>query len=227
MRQKSLQLFMGIAWLRHLLAGSITFALICCVAIVFAQSSTGEVAKSATEAKALKVGAMAPDADLKDLDGKPVKLKSLISGKPTAVIFYRGGWCPYCNVHLSELVDVEAQLRAEGFQLLALSPDTPGELKKTMVNEKVTYRLLSDSSAVAMKRFGIAFRVDDDTYSMYRDRFKIDLEKSSGEKHHILPVPSVFLIDKNGKITFVYSNADYKVRLNGSELLKAARATKS
>lgn len=187
----------------------------------------GEVAKSAADAKPLKVGAAAPNSTLRGIDGKSIELKEVLAGKPTVLIFYRGGWCPFCNVHLSELSKVEGDLRGLGFQIVAISPDTPEELNKTLDKDHLTYRLFSDSKALALRSFGVAFRVDDQTFTTYRDRFKIDLERSSGEQHHILPVPSVFLIDKGGKIVFLYSNPDYKVRLKGPEILKAAKESVS
>ncbi len=110
-----------------------------------------------------------------------------------------------------------------GFQIVAISPDTPEELRKTLDKDRLTFHLYSDSNAQALRNFGVAFRIDDQTFSMYKDRFGIDLERSSGQEHHILPVASVFLIDSAGKIAFVYANPDYKVRLKGEELLSQAK----
>lgn len=190
-------------------------------ALSLAGLQTADVAKSAADARPLKSGVSAPDARMTKLDGKETTLKSVLKGKRTVLIFYRGGWCPFCNAHLAELAKIEADVRAKGFQIVAVSPDTPSELTKTMDKKHLTYTLLSDSSAEAMKKFGVAFRLDDETFGMYRDRFGIDLEKSSGQRHHILPVPSVFVIDSKGKITFAHSNPDYKVRLKGEEIMKA------
>jgi peroxiredoxin len=85
------------------------------------------------------------------------------------------------------------------------------------------YTLVSDSEAAGIKGFGIAFRVDDQTFDAYK-KFKIDLEEHSGAKHHLLPVPAVFIIGKNGTILFQYVNPDYKVRLSPDVLLAAAKA---
>ncbi len=182
--------------------------------------SQDEVPNRAEDIKPVKVGAKVPVATLSTLKGIRTSLADVIGGKPSVIIFYRGGWCPYCNVHLAELAKVEAEVKAKGYQLVAISPDTPEELNKTIGKGKLTYTLLSDSSADAMKKFGIAFRVDDETFKMYRDRFKIDLEKASGQTHHYLPVPAVFAV-KGGVINFVYTNPDYKVRLKGADLIKA------
>lgn len=181
----------------------------------------GEVAVTAAKAIPLKVGAKVPDSTLHGLDAKETTLKRVLGGKPTVLIFYRGGWCPFCNAHLSDLAKIEGDVRARGYQIVAISPDTPAELNKTMTKDHLTYRLFSDSSAEAMKKFGVAFRVDDGTFTKYRDQYKIDLERSSGQSHHILPVPSVFVVDREGVIVFAHSDADYKVRLKGEEILKA------
>ncbi len=84
--------------------------------------------------------------------------------------------------------------------------------------------LLSDSTMAGAIAFGIAFKVADKTYNAYKDRFKLDLEERSGQKHHLLPVPSVFLVGTDGKIKFEYVNPDYKVRLEPEILLAAAKA---
>lgn len=190
------------------------------LAMVLANSADDGVAKTAAEAKPLAVGQRLPEVNLTTLEGKTRLLKDIVADKPSVIVFYRGGWCPFCNAHLAELGKVEAEVRSKGFQIIAISPDTPQELNKTLDKSHLTYSLFSDSSADAMKKFGIAFRVDDDTVKMYRERFNIDLERASGQNHHILPVPAVFVI-KRGVITYQFADPDYKVRLKGSDLLKA------
>jgi len=190
----------------------------------FASARQDTVANSAAEAKPLQVGARVPDASIRGLDGKVVRLRSVLRGKPTVLIFYRGGWCPFCNAHLSDLAKIEPEIQNRGYQIIAVSPDVPAELAKMVDKDHLTYRLFSDSTAEAMKKFGVAFRVDDATFSKYRDSYHIDLEKWSGETHHILPVPSVFIVDRAGKLVFVHSNPDYKVRLKGEDVLEAIKS---
>jgi peroxiredoxin len=189
-------------------------------ALVLGSAKQDVVANSPAEAKPLTVGCLAPNSTLRGLDGKPIQLKAVLGHKPTVLIFYRGGWCPFCNAHLSDLAHIEPEVRRRGYQIIAISPDVPAELNKMHDKNHLTYRLFSDSSAEAMKKFGVAFRLDDATFTKYRDDYKVDLEKYSGQGHHILPVPSVFVIDKSGSIRYAHSNPDYKVRLKGSELLQ-------
>lgn len=181
------------------------------------------VPESPSEVRPLMIGAAVPDAPLRALDGKPTTLREALGGKPAVVVFYRGGWCPYCNTHLRELKDIQKDLDALGYRTVALSPDTPEELRKTLAKHDLPYALLSDSKMDAARAMGLAFRVDDKTVKKY-EQYGIDLERSSGEKHHWLPVPGLFLIDKDGAVAFVYANPDYKVRLKGAVLLSAAKA---
>ncbi len=184
------------------------------------------VALDPAKAKPLEAGAKAPNADLRTVKGEKTSLRAVLNKKPTVLIFYRGGWCPFCNMHLAELAKVEGDLRGMGYQIVGISPDRPEEIAKTVDQHKLTYKLFSDTSAESLKKFGVAFRLDDSTFDTYKNKYSIDLEKRSGEKHHILPVPSVFIIDAKGKIVFSHSNPDYKVRMKGEEIVAAAKAAK-
>ncbi len=150
-------------------------------------------------------------------------LRKAISKQPAVVIFYRGGWCPYCNLELGRLQEAEPELRELGYQILAISPDRPAKLAESAETEDLNYTLLSDATMTAAKAFGIAFRVDDATVERYKG-FGIDLAASSGQAHQLLPVPAVFLIGADGKIGFAYANPDYRVRMDPSLLLCAAKA---
>ncbi len=144
------------------------------------------------------------------------------------LVFYRGGWCPYCNTHLGELKAAETELRARGYEVLFLSADRPeilhSSLKDDIEREAAGYTLLSDSGAAASRAFGVAFRVDAATVAKYKS-FGLDLEQVAGNREHILPVPSVFVVDRGGVIRFAYYNADYTVRLSAEKLLAAAPAS--
>ncbi len=181
------------------------------------------LAHAETNSTPLKVGDSIPDVKLRTEDDKEVSLRKLVSEKPTVLIFYRGGWCPFCNRQLQSLAGIEDDLNKAGVQLLAISMDQPSKLKATPDREKLHYRLLSDSDAAAATAFGIAFKVDDKTVEKYKG-YGINLDAASGKDHHILPHPAVFVADTSGKIRFAHVNPDYKVRLEPKEILKAAQA---
>ena len=177
---------------------------------------------AAEEGRPLAVGAAIPDATVRTEKDAPLKLKAAIT-RPTVLIFYRGGWCPYCNRHLSALVEIEGDLLAAGFQLIALSPDLPAKLREKPAQQKLNYTLLSDSAMEAARGFGIAFQVDDELVAKYKNSYKIDLEASSGATHHLLPHPAVFIVDASGIVRFAHVNTDYKTRLEPEKILAAAR----
>jgi peroxiredoxin len=184
------------------------------------------LAQAQTNSTPLKVGDAIPDVTLRTEEDKEVSLRKLVSEKPTVLIFYRGGWCPFCTRHLKDLVGIESDLEKQGAQLVAISMDTPAKLKATPDHDKLGYRLLSDSDAHAAKAFGIAFTVEDDLVKKYKDSYKIDLEAAAGNKNHILPHPAVFVADTSGKLRFAHFNPDYKVRLEPAKILEAARLVK-
>lgn len=174
-------------------------------------------------AEPLKKGDVIPDVTVQTLDGNTLHLKKLVAEKPTVLIFYRGGWCPFCNKHLSALVDIQDDLQAAGMQMLAISIDQPSKLKETPGYDQLGYTLLSDSDAKAAEAFGLVFTVPDDLVAKYKDEYHIDLEAASGRTHHKLPHPAVYVVSEEGTIQFDYVNQDYKVRLEPQKILEAAQ----
>lgn len=174
----------------------------------------------------LKIGDPIPNATLTTEKGEPVELRKLVAKQPTALIFYRGGWCPYCTRHLAALADVHDDLTAAGYQIIAISPDQPSKIAETPDREKLTYTLLSDSALTTSDAFGLSFQVPADLVAKYKNEYQIDLEAASGQTHHRLPHPAVFLVNPDGTISFAYVNEDYRTRLEPAEILKAANAPK-
>lgn len=178
-------------------------------------------APDAQAARPLRVGDRAPDFTAAHADGTPYVFSASHLKQPYVLIFYRGGWCPYCNTQLADMHSVEPKLRAAGFAVVFLSTDRPELLYSSLKDQKVDYTLLSDPGLKAAQAFHIAFHLDDEHYAEQL-KWGVDLEKTTGTKEHALPVPSVFIIDASGVIRFVYSNPDFKVRLSAQELSRAA-----
>ena len=109
-----------------------------------------------------------------------------------------------------------------GVQLLAISPDKPAKVRETIGKHKMSFILLSDSDMVAARSFRVAYKLDDQTLAEFK-KYNIDVEDASGQRHHLLPVPAVFLVATNGLIQFEYVNPDYKVRLDPELLVAAAK----
>jgi peroxiredoxin len=170
----------------------------------------------------LGVGSPAPAFSARTKDGVVRNFRADGYRRPTIVLFYRGGWCPYCNAQLSDLRLVEPKLRQHGFEIVFLSTDRPAILYSSLKAENIHYTLLSDSTLEAAKAFHIAYRLDEATLAKMQG-YGIDLDATTGEALHELPVPSVFIIDTTGVIRYVYSNPDYTVRLGADALWAAAQ----
>ncbi len=182
-----------------------------------------DVPESANDIMPLLIGSDVPEVIVKSIEGLEVNLREEILKKPTVLIFYRGGWCPYCNMYLSDLMNIENDLKELGYQIVAVSADKYEKLSETFEKHKAGYTLLSDNDVKAAKAFGIAFKVEQ-SYVGKVKKYNIDIEESSGRKHHILPVPAAYVINKEGKIYFSYVNPDYSIRVDGDLLLQAAKS---
>jgi len=172
----------------------------------------------------LAAGDRIPAAGLRDAEGRAVDLRSEVQGQPTILIFYRGGWCPFCSEHLSDLNRILPELAQLDIRLLTISPDRPEILRDKPALGGLPYELLSDSPMRTSRAFGIAFKVPDELVATYKREYGIDIEADSGETHHLLPHPSVFIVDSGGIIRFTHVNPDYKQRMEPVEILAAAKS---
>jgi peroxiredoxin len=186
----------------------------------FALSARAEIPTAAVEVNPVEVGATAPDATLTRADGTSTTVHALVAEHPVVLVFYRGGWCPYCNRHLSALAEVEERLLEKGYSIHAVSADRPEKVAEVAEAAEFNYALYSDAEAEAAKAFGLAFKVDAATYKKLLG-YGIDLEDASGNEHHLLPVPALFIIGSDARIRFRYYNPDYTERLSAESLLAA------
>ena len=117
-----------------------------------------QIPANAEDVAPLLIGETFPDLELEDTDGNKISLNAMAKAKPTIVIFYRGGWCPYCNRHLAEVGQSESEILQLGYQIAAISPDAADELAKTVDKNDINYKLLSDGDGALAKAVGIAFQ---------------------------------------------------------------------
>lgn len=184
--------------------------------MLFSQS---EIATDPTAIAPLLIGEKIPNITLSHVSGKKINLLELAAQKPSVIVFYRGGWCPYCNLHLSELQTIEPDIIKAGYQIIAISPDSPESLQASISKNKLNYLLLSDNHTEASRGFGLAFQAP--------ERYSEMLSKASAEQNkNVLPVPAVFVINPAGEILFEHINPDYKKRLKGSLLLVVLKELK-
>ena len=175
--------------------------------------SFAQIAEKAEDISPLLIGEKIPKQDLISVDNKAVSTSDIFN-KKTVLIIYRGGWCPYCNSQLMEMQEIENQIIALGYQIVAISPDSPKFLKETTKEDKLNYQLFSDSDGKFSEALGIAFK-----------REKPKLEKySEGKNPGFLPVPTVYILDENREIEFLYINPNYAKRLKGEMLLAVLKS---
>jgi peroxiredoxin len=174
-----------------------------------------------TDISPLLTGESIPMLILPDVNGKAFHLNEKIKEQPAILIFYRGGWCPFCNKQLAGIQGIEADLRKLGYQIIAISTDSPRNLAKTLNKQQLAYTLLSDSDLAAAKQFGIAYKGP-------KNYEQVLIEGSEGRNvDKLLPVPSVFILDTKGVIQFEYINPDFTQRISPALLQAAAGAIRN
>jgi peroxiredoxin len=174
----------------------------------------------------IPVGQTIPDATARDLDGKLVSLGALAAQGPILLVFYRGGWCPFCNSEIHALSEAAPQFEQRGVKLVALSVDQADEATKTRALYRIPFPVLSDPEAKVIEAFKVVNRVGDEQLGQLRG-YGIDLEHYSGKQHHIIAIPSFFLIDRQRVVRWAHSDRDYKVRPSTAQLLEVVDATLS
>ena len=183
---------------------------------VFMLTTVGLFAQEAPEG--LFIGSKAPDFKGKDQNDKDIKLKDLLKKGKVVMVFYRGQWCPYCNKQLSALQDSIQQIIDKGATLLAISPEKVEMIGKKVEKTKAEYSILHDKDLKIMKAYDVDFEVPENTVTRYRNA-GLDLEKLNGENGTNLPVPAVYIIDKESTITYRFFDKDYKKRPSVKEIL--------
>ena len=168
----------------------------------------------------MRVGDTAPAFKAKDAGGKDVELSKLLKKGPVVLYFYRGQWCPFCNKQLSQLQDSLRQLTAKGTQVVVVSPETQENIGQTVEKTKASFSIIHDQDFAIMKACKTAFTVDAATATKYQG-FGLDLKKANGADAAVLPVPATYVIGRNGKITFVYFNPDYRRRASVKQVAQA------
>jgi peroxiredoxin len=186
-------------------------------AIGLSVHAQNDLPKVATEIAPLLIGEKIPNFILKSVENTAVNLTELISKKRTVLVFYRGGWCPYCNAHLAALGEAEKQLLDLGYQIIAISPDAPKSLRVTDDQQKLNYLLLSDSTGELSRAVGIAFQAP--------ENYKTIITKDSdGVNNSFLPVPAVFILNTNAEIEFEHITPNFKNRISNDLLIAAAKS---
>ncbi|RQS14619.1 AhpC/TSA family protein [Burkholderia sp. Bp9002] len=181
------------------------------------ERATAELIASGQAARAIKAGDLAPTFRLKDQDGNDVSSTDLLAKGPLVVTFYRGVWCPYCNLELQALNEALPALRELGANVVAISPQTAVNSRKSVRTNQLGFPVLSDVNGETGAAFGLRFTLPDYLVDLYR-KLKNDLPAFNNDPSWTLPMPARYVIGQNGIVLYSEVNPDYTHRPDPSEM---------
>ncbi|MGW2027456.1 peroxiredoxin-like family protein [Streptomyces decoyicus] len=185
-----------------------------------------DLAASGQAARARQAGDTAPRFCLPTATGATVTLDALLAAGPVVLTFYRGAWCPYCNLALRALQQQRTEISARGAQLAAISPQIPDESLTLTEKHALAFDVLSDLGSDTAKQYGLSFDLPDDLAAVY-DSFGFDLQRVNGGHPRTLPIPATYVIDRDGTIRWAFVDTDYTARAEPSDILAALDALPS
>lgn len=180
--------------------------------------ATAALIASGQAERAKKAGDHAPAFTLPDADGAPVESAALLAKGPLIVTFYRGIWCPYCNMDLQAIEEIAGAVRAAGASLVAISPQNAANSRRSQHENKLSFPILTDQGGAVAEAFGLRFQLPDDLVAVYKG-FGLDLPALHGEPSWSLPMPARFVIAPDGRIAYAEVHPDYTRRPEPSDLL--------
>ena len=169
---------------------------------------------------ALQIGQKVENFSLANHNGENIELADLLKKGPVIISFYRGGWCPYCNLELKALNDYLPQFKTQSAQLIAISPQLPDETLSTAQKNDLEFDVLCDVSNKVAEQFGLLFTLDERIQALYT-QFGIDFEHYYGDKSFKLPLPATYVINQEGVITYAFLSEDYTLRAEPIDVMAA------
>ena len=167
----------------------------------------------------LKVGDRAPDFTLGNARGEKVRLSDLLKRGPVILTFYRGAWCPYCNLQLKQLRESLPHFQRHGAQLVAVTPQLPDKSLEQVQKDGYPFEILSDLDSQVMRAYNLYFEISPELSDVYKRNFELDLASYNGEGRYVLPVPGTFIIDTRGIIRGAFADTDYRKRMEPADIL--------
>jgi len=184
------------------------------------RASVEKNVRDGVAANSYQVGDAIPEFSLINHRGESLDISEKLTQGPLVISFYRGGWCPYCNLELKALQETLPEIKAQGGQLIAISPELPDESLSTVEKNNLDFEVLSDPGNRVARKFGLVFSLAEATRPVYQ-RFGIELNKVNGDESWELPIPATYVVGQNGTITLAYVDPDFTKRLEPSEIVKA------
>ena len=184
--------------------------------------ATEDLAKSGIVNQSLKAGDTAPNFALPNAIGQSIAIQDLLSTGPVVISFYRGQWCPYCNLELRALQEALPAIQSLGAKLAAISPQTPDNSLSTAEKNELTFEVLSDVGNQIARQFGLVFSLPEELRPIYKG-FGIDIPAHNGDETFELPIPATYVINTDGAIAHACVDPDYTKRLDPADILTVLR----
>ncbi len=175
--------------------------------------------------KAIGVNDYAPVFSLLNSDGEQIDLSNLLQSGPVVITFYRGAWCPYCNLQLRAYQAILPQIKEFGARLVAISPQLPDGTRESMEANALSFDVLSDTGSHVASSFGLVYTVPNELQAVFHTINKA-LPNINGDESWMLPVPATYVVAQDRRITLAYLDVDYRKRLEPTEILKSLEALK-
>jgi len=166
----------------------------------------------------LKTGDVLPTIILPNAMGFEVSIDKLLKSGKVVLVFYRGGWCPYCNLALKAYQEILPQIKEKGAALVAISPEAPDNALTTKQNNELQFEVLSDIDNKIAKKLRLRYTLPNSLVSLYSS-FGINLESSQQNKDNALPIAATYVINEEGIVSYHFLEEDYKLRADPKEIL--------
>jgi peroxiredoxin len=185
------------------------------------------VSDSDAVGNALKAGAKMPAFSLKDANGKTVESRDLLKQGNLVVVFYRGSWCPFCNLYLRNLQKNMSQIKAAGGTLVAVSVENPDNSLKVSRKNELDFTVLSDPNLTLARKFGIVYQMPKEIDELYKSKYSLDIAKHNEMERAELPLSATYVVDRKGNIVYAFLEPDYKKRAAPEAIIETLLKIKS
>ena len=182
-------------------------------------AATQKIVDEGLSSKAIKKGAVFPEFELPNVHNKKVNLKDISGSGKVIISFYRGGWCPYCNIQLKALENALSDFEKKGAKLIAITPETPDNSLTTVEKNDLKFEVLSDIDNKLAKKIGLVFQLPESLQEIY-NKFGLDLVKHNQNKDFELPMPATFVLNENNEVIYSFVDEDYTKRADILDILE-------
>ncbi|OUL36250.1 peroxiredoxin-like family protein [Nostoc sp. 106C] len=188
----------------------------------FTEYLKNELISSGIVDQSLKIGDLIPNFILPNAFGQTIELQKLLVSGPVVISFFRGSWCPFCNLELAALQQALPAIKTLGASLIAISPQTTRHTISTVEKHELSYEVLSDRSNMIARQFGIVFQIPEYLRSILQEKGHV-LPRYNGDESFELPIPATFVVSPDGKVIYAFVDPDYTKRLDPIEIISILR----